>query len=594
MAGASNLPTESDLMQQMLNEMTMIKRLRESPKNGIDNVVNYCKVHMDGEKKRRGKSAILKNPIEIRTQHKLGVAQNAELKHHSNIFWHNTVSHRIQASKKAFNQLRRVSIADLKLELSALGSYVILRVIEKGYSLTGWHTVVEDHSNEVCGFSVYNYPSNELFAVGTVVIVKEPYFKIAASGDSFIRCDCPTDIIVLKESHPLYYLTDEIDWIHDLDEFEEDLVMKFPVPKSAEGWRDRGNTLYKKLDFVSAREAYLLGLKKCKDKNSTWKFLKLIIADVFLKLGYYESAISACAEVLVQSPDDKSALFRAGKAHYNLRQYNDAYNYFEKIYKLFPNDSEGKRELEKTTIRLEEQKGNVNIARLVELSKAGILNKLECADYIGPLKIVEISGKGRGVVLTKDVEKDTLLIVSKAFASVLNPLEVIGMELFTNDTIDNKSNAVVVAEMSEMLMKNPKTYSPLIFDLSTGTNPRKEVQFFCDTNTKQESICDVEVLKDIFRCNAFATFIPDSDGIHSYLSGAALHIFPSYINHSCNPNIDVQNLNDLILCYSANKLKVGEEIEISYFPIGASYKERLEVLTKRGFTCHCNRCKRRI
>ncbi|GAB6022796.1 hypothetical protein CHUAL_006894 [Chamberlinius hualienensis] len=591
MAGARNSSTESDSMQKLFNEM-MFNNLRNPSEYGSETVVD----HLAGEKKRRGKSANLKNPIDLRIQHKLAVTQNAKLKDNSNMICHNTVSHCIQASKKAFNQLIRVSIADLKLELSALGSYVILRVIEKGYSLTGWHTVVEDHSNEVCGFSVYNYPSNELFAVGTVVIVKEPYFKIAASGDSFIRCDCPTDIIVLKESHPLYYLTDEIDWIHDLDEFEEDLVMKFPVPKSAEGWRDRGNTLYKKLDFVSAREAYLLGLKKCKDKNSTWKFLKLNIAEAFLKLGYHESAISACAEVLLEFPYEKKALFRTGKAHYNLRQYNDAYNYFEKICKLFPNISEGKTELEKTTIRLEEQKGNVNIARLVELSKADPLNKLECADYIGPVKIVEIPGKGRGVVLTEDVEKDTLLIVSKAFASVLNPLETVGVEVLTNDTVILKCNTVVVAEISEKLMKNPKTYGPQVFDLSTGIHPKKEVQFFCDSNTKQEPICDVEILKKICRCNTIANCMPTPFGTkhNKLISGASLHIFLSYINHSCIPNIRFLCTNNVILCYSARELKSGEEIEISYVSLNASYKERQEMQRQRGFVCHCERCKRRI
>ncbi|GAB6022730.1 hypothetical protein CHUAL_006826 [Chamberlinius hualienensis] len=546
---------------------------------GFELFVGKCLEFQKDDGKRKGKLTVLSDPILLRLNRDVAVAKlNTSLPINVKL----CISHTICASKTPLNQLKRVGIRDLKLEVSATGCYVILRVLDQGFTVIGWSTSVEDHENAVCGFCVYNYPSNELFAIGTVLIVKEPYFKIVASGDPYIRCDCPTDIVVLRESHPLHYMVDNINWIHDLAD-EENSAIKSSNSKLPEDWLDRGNSLSIKLDFVSAREAYLLGLKMCEEKNDTWKKLKLYAAEIFLKLGYFESAISACAEVMVECPEEKNALFITGKAHYNLRQYSDAYLYFDQFCHLFPFLDEGKSELKNCLARLEEQKGNVNIAQLAKQCLADPTKKLECADYIGPIEIVDIPGKGRGIVLTEDVEKNTLLMVSKAVAAILTSKKST-IEIFTDDRINLTSE--IASEIAEMLMKNPNTYGPIIYDLSTGAKQRKEVQAFCDPNTKTEPICDVGILKDICRCNVC--------GIRGYENREiGVFIFPSYMNHSCIPNVLVKCLNDVMLIYSAIKLKIGEEIVISYIPLGLNDDERRQRLLNRGFICQCISCTRR-
>lgn len=559
-----------------------------------------AKAHLDSAEKRRGKVPEFPDPLHLRVNHRIVVSQTKHAwSNESFLPTRSSISNLIFASKNPFNRLRRVSISELRLEMANEGRYVIIRVLEKGFIISGWTTVIEDHLGTVCLLGIYNYPSNELFRVGTILIIKEPYFKIAQSGYPCIRCDCPTDIIVLKHSHPLYYLAKEIQWSNELAEDDEDPVMKPPEPKTAEGWKDRGNFLYKIPDLVSAREAYLLGLKICQEKNLTWKLLKLNLAAVFLELGYFEDVIAAVSEVLKLFPDEKKALLRAGKAHYRLRQYDDAFTYFGKYCKLYPDDSTGNCELTNTKTRLEEQRGQINIPELEMQSRLDPLRKLECADYVGPVKVVDISGKGRGLVATKDIKMGTLLMVSKALASTLNPKATLGFEIHANNSVNlTRRSAAVVSQLTEMLMKNPKTYDAIIYNLSTGENPRKNVQLFCDPDTKKEPICDVEVIKAIDHCNAFGIYSSDHEqqlysfsGDHK--TGGGLFVLPSFMNHSCTPNVFHYYYNDVLVIYSAKKLKAGEEILTSYVPINESYEKRSEMLKQRGFICHCIRCKNR-
>lgn len=58
---------------------------------------------------------------------------------------------------------------------------------------------VEDHLGYEVDISIYNFDTKgesctRIFAKGTVIYVKEPYFKIAMAGNENIRIENPLDI----------------------------------------------------------------------------------------------------------------------------------------------------------------------------------------------------------------------------------------------------------------------------------------------------------------------------------------------------------------------------------------------------------------
>ena len=79
------------------------------------------------------------------------------------------------------------------------------------------------------------------------------------------------------------------------------------------------------------------------------------------------------------------------------------------------------------------------------------------------------------------------------------------------------------------------------------------------------------------------------------LSGTALYLLHSCINHSCVPSADVVFLSDdAEISLVANRdIAAGEEIEIAYIDEGLPYAERQAILARNyRFRCLCARCRR--
>ncbi|GAB6028004.1 hypothetical protein CHUAL_002231 [Chamberlinius hualienensis] len=252
--------------------------------------------HQENEASRRGQRPPLPPAYTIRMAHRFA-ADDAKQQLSQGATFKNTLSNQIFASKTPYSRLEKIQISQLFLEMPAIGKYVVVRIIENGYQVVGWNSVIEDEDGNVCGFSLYNYDSRELFDVGTVLMIKEPFFKIANQGFQFIRCDCPTDIIVLRPTHPLFYVVSNIQWKNDI-KHHVDSLYSVPVPVTASQWKERGNALYKKRQLILAREAYLIGIEKCqKPDKSTLKALQINLTGADLDLGYFENVITTAENI---------------------------------------------------------------------------------------------------------------------------------------------------------------------------------------------------------------------------------------------------------------------------------------------------------
>jgi len=73
--------------------------------------------------------------------------------------------------------------------------------------------------------------------------------------------------------------------------------------------------------------------------------------------------------------------------------------------------------LEKSKLRLNESiTGEIDLTMLNRLSKTDDEELIDVADYVcDKVEIVDIDGKGKGIVAKYDIKKGTIVVISKAF-----------------------------------------------------------------------------------------------------------------------------------------------------------------------------------
>ena len=111
-------------------------------------------------------------------------------------------------SIKSLKDLKQTFIKDLKLETHHRGSYILLKAVTPPRRMAGILTVVEDEKDEVVWMQIYQQEheevrsAREIISPDSVIIVKEPYFKITSDCYA-LRADHVSDLIWLTEDDDL-------------------------------------------------------------------------------------------------------------------------------------------------------------------------------------------------------------------------------------------------------------------------------------------------------------------------------------------------------------------------------------------------------
>jgi hypothetical protein len=102
-------------------------------------------------------------------------------------------------------ELRSVHVRDLKLETHHRGRYLMVRAITPPNRMTGILVLVEDESEHAIMLQIYQQDDEEIRAasdivdVETVMILKEPFLKVMASGEYGLRVDHVSDFIIIDD-----------------------------------------------------------------------------------------------------------------------------------------------------------------------------------------------------------------------------------------------------------------------------------------------------------------------------------------------------------------------------------------------------------
>lgn len=475
-----------------------------------------------------------------------------------------------------------------RIELSPLGAGAIRRGRFEGKCRSGFGIlrpaeVLEERSGRylsrrgsVRSVLSLNFEEKEIDSLIRLGVV-EPNLRPLGEG-YVVRVETPLDLIRLWPTSPLVKSTSFA------------ATSFYTTPQS---FKDAGNRHYSAGKYHRALEAYSAGIEPAGKELEA--VLRCNRAAVLLKLGRPGAALKDCDTALRMVEDEKlrtKLLFRAATAEYDLGEYSAA----ESRLTLEPlaNDPAAIELLDRTRSRLRERKeGIYDWATLFATSQK--VDRLDIADYQGPVEIASIKGKGRGLIATRDIEVGELLLVARPFASGRGDPErysfTVGVNTFT-ESMDPYALVELIALLLEKSADDPK-----MLDRLSRLHPGDVF----DTPESQATVTplDISRLEGIVTFNSFhPESLSEKSAPHSLATEAANHIhspsslydLPSYLNHSCVGNISYSFLADTIFFRAKLAVKKGEELVDSYVDSLEGYEVRRGKIEKHGFVCRCELC----
>ena len=102
-------------------------------------------------------------------------------------------------------ELKKVAIKDLQLETHHRGTFLLLRSITPPSRMTAIMAIMEDENGDVMMLQLYQQEDEgkraaaDIVNTGTILLVKEPYFKVMGDGEYGLRVDHLSDVVQIKE-----------------------------------------------------------------------------------------------------------------------------------------------------------------------------------------------------------------------------------------------------------------------------------------------------------------------------------------------------------------------------------------------------------
>lgn len=102
------------------------------------------------------------------------------------------------------DELGQIAIRNLQLEIHHRGTYLLLRSITPPSRMTAIMAIMEDENRDVLMLQLFQQEDENKRAaanivdVGTILLIKEPYFKVTRDGEYGLRVDHISDFIRIE------------------------------------------------------------------------------------------------------------------------------------------------------------------------------------------------------------------------------------------------------------------------------------------------------------------------------------------------------------------------------------------------------------
>ncbi|KAI0126164.1 hypothetical protein BJ170DRAFT_685405 [Xylariales sp. AK1849] len=508
--------------------------------------------------------------------------------------------------------LKPIMLSEIHIQASNYGRVVVLRTFTKPsfdrYLCAG----VEDPDGNIDLVVLFNsdpfLKSTSILPNGLVFAVKEPHYVVFSNGKHGIVIEHPSDMV-------------ELDLANSLVPFrwKQALISLYSSDPSV--LKEKANAALAGGDSAGASRIYTIGLSMCRSDDVDLRdHLRRNRAEANLSLGRYHQAWNDALTSLSSkgiTPFDRKALYRAGRASYELGQFDKARGYFSKAQALNPSDSSGEvmRELKRALARLDEAKtGDYDFIAISESVKVGKA-RVDAASFVLNTEVKDFGGTRRsGLIATTNIKMGELVMCEKAFCASFEHdtpaaahTDVVASFSTPKRRVFSDAHARLSSMTFQKILHNPCIASPTLnlcaepFALS---NRGGEV---IDGQTLASSF----LVQRVLEINSFAlpplrtsdlqmsllkqssaVVTNDFDPRASENRSSGLFTHASLINHACIAN-DVRSfVGDLMVIRAAKDIKKGDEITLAYRNRGAdevAFHAGLE--QDYGFTCQCPICK---
>uniref|UniRef100_A0A914Z682 SET domain-containing protein n=1 Tax=Panagrolaimus superbus TaxID=310955 RepID=A0A914Z682_9BILA len=490
--------------------------------------------------------------------------------------------------KTPFEELKPIKLCDMKVPMVHSGGYLVCQIVAKPFSIVGVipptpvigiHTLIKDLNGDVEEATLFNLGYNvdeiDFLPFGTILIIKEPCLQYASQNKAAsLRVDSPSDIIFVDPTD-----FDLLDKIGAKQWYESNLS------KDAELWQEKANKFFKKEKYEMALKLYDRAIR-C---NPELSVLYLNKALTCLRIGAFYKAYETAKLALEKGGDREKALYRMGQAAYGMREWQKAANHFVEVLKEFPKNVTVGGDLKRATARLAEQKYGKYDFKAMLLQSKKQKPQLDVADYVGPIEIANIPGKGRGIVATKNIKEGTLLAVEKAFSSGFSQDFPVSLEPVFLGDLSAQAQMLQVIQTMKNLQNNPQKAEEL-YGLYAGDEMKQ-------TENVPPGIIDAAKIQQICSLNRWGSGCDNLANVYNLdgqlqedTENSNLFILPSYFNHSCLANSFRTFYGDVIVIHATEDIKKGDEISIAYlYPLNG-YQFRKKRIDSWKFECHCKLC----
>jgi tetratricopeptide (TPR) repeat protein len=459
-------------------------------------------------------------------------------------------------------------------------------------------TCVEDEYGDVEKIAIYNEREainpDDLLPVGTIMAVKEPFYKTAVNGDYTIRVDHLSDVVYL-------------------DPADERVPLAWQTSSSqkvlASEYKHAGNESYKKGQYFEAAEHYSKGIAASKaDSLLSCDLLRnRAIAHLYLKR--FESARSDALSSVINSDEadvetkarlNNKALFRAGRAMYELGDFGAAKHTFQNALDLVPTDEDALAEIARCNLRLAEKlNGSYDFAAISHALSSSYASSLDHASFLGSTVVRETSYAAQGLFATKAIKASELILCERTF-HVARPQDSLYLMININTNHGTHGpHASLLFAIIDKLRNNPVAWAESFLALYEGGHEPK----CAATQVDGAAVIDTFQIQAIIEKNCFPTPALRSsdeatmdggtkgDDDSDVMSPVGIWPHASRINHACDANATREFLGGLMLIHATRDIAPGDEMTHKYCPPEADVDKQRELLSKSWhFTCNCALC----
>ncbi|XP_074309708.1 methyltransferase FGSG_00040 [Silene latifolia] len=355
-------------------------------------------------------------------------------------------------------------------------------------------------------------------------------------------------------------------------------------------------------------QAYTQFITLCheKESNPNSKYRKPLClalsnrAEARLRLKEYDEALKDCEEALLIDSSHFKTLVCKGNILVNLNKYSLGLDCFKNAL-LVCDSSNGNLDMlngliEKCKkLNYVSKTGNFDVSDWIT---SGFNGKCpELGEFVGCVEIKRSEISGRGLFSTKNVDVGSLILVTKSVATERCILPNKGNFGETAQLIMWEN---FIAKVNESATKCLKTRH-LIGLLSTGEN-EDDLEIPEISEFKAESLggkdidskkVEMEKILSVLDVNSLVEDAVSAKvlGKNRDYYGVGLWLIPSFINHSCVPNVRRLHIGDYVIVLASREVKAGEEFTVGYYDVLSPLNKRKEMAKSWGFQCRCKRCK---